>query len=221
MKATSRAHRQTNVNTYAMAWVQRYFIAVGLVALGCAKWKYHLYLHTPKHDGKSGFQTFELLMDSGSYVLTVVLLLFPWWRLGDIITALGYAIVLPVCTYVLVGLSIVDLVYVHQQTLFHFFLLSGVLAQLFWLFLRLRAESRQAAIAHLWKERLRQKHQDKIELVERFILEIEGEDRDITRGSRFADVSRKDDPTAMWKRLDAEWEGWLSNSIRPLRRTSP
>jgi len=149
-------------------------------------------------------------MDAGSYFLTLVLLLSPWWRLGVLIPALGYAIALPSCTYVIAGLSIVDLVYVHQQTLFHLFLLSGVLAQVFWLFLRLRAESRQATIAHRWKQRLREKHQDKIELVERFILEIENGEQDITRASKFADVSGKDDPSAMWKRLDAEWERWLN-----------
>jgi len=84
-------------------------------------------------------------MDCGAYCLAVVLLLSPWWRMKDIIVVLGYAIFLPSCTYVILGLFIVDLVYVHQQTLFHLLLLSGLLAQVFWLFLGLRSQYRPDA----------------------------------------------------------------------------
>jgi hypothetical protein len=149
-----------------------------------------------------------MALDAGSYCLTVILLLCPWWRLGDVIAALGYAIVLPSCTYVIVGLSVVDLVYIHQQTAVHLFLLSGVLAQTLWLFLRLRAESRQAAIVHLWKQNLRQRHRNKSGLVEQFILEVEGEGHDVTKWSRFAEASENGDSIAFWKRMDAEWREW-------------
>jgi len=100
-------------------------------------------------------------------------------------------------------------VYVHQQTLFELYLLSGLLSQSLWLFLRLRAESRQASSAHFWKQRLRENNKERIKLVEDFILEIEGGDHDLTRWSRLADAGGKGNPTEMWKRLDAEWERWL------------
>jgi hypothetical protein len=188
------------------------FVAVGLVSLACVRWKYRLLIqaHGFEHGGRSSFLTWVVAMDFVSYLFTVVMLLSPWWRLGDVISALGYAIVLPSCTYFLVGLSIVDLVYVHEQTLFHLFLLSGVGAQVFWLFLSLRAESRRATIAHLWKQRLRESHRGQIELAERFIREIEGEDRDVTRWSKFADICAKDDPMGMWKRMDLEWKAWAN-----------
>ena len=192
-----------------MAWLRRYFIAVGLIALGCVRWKYDLFIHTHGHGGRIGFQTWVNAMDFGSYFLAVFLLLCPWWRLGEVISGLSYAIALPSCTYVIAGLSVVDLLYVHQQTWCHCFLLSGVLAQVFWLFLRLGEESRQATIAHLWKERLREDQRERIKLVEQFILEIEGDDHDVSGWRRFAEASRKDDPMGMWKELDAEWEKWL------------
>ena len=210
MKAIPTMYVQTNANTFVMGWVRRYFMALGLIALGSASWKYKLFIHSHEYGGRNSFQMWVMALDAGSYFLTVILLLCPWWRFSPLIAALGYAIVLPSCTYVIAGLSVADLVYIHQQTAVHLLLLSGLLAEILWLFLRLRAESRQATIAHLWKQRLRQKHQDKIELVERFILEIEDDDRDILRGSRFADISGNDDPTAMWERLDAEWKRWLN-----------
>jgi hypothetical protein len=138
MKAISRMYRQRNANTLVMVWLRRYFIAGGVVALGCVRWKFHLFTHTPEHAGSNSFHTWVAAMDFGSYFLTVVLLLSPWWRLGDVISALGYAVVLPSCTYVIAGLLIVDLAYVHRQTLFHCILLSGVLAQVLWLFYDLR-----------------------------------------------------------------------------------
>ncbi len=210
MRAISTVPSQAAVSRYAMPWLRRYFIAVGLIALGCVRWNFDLFIHTPQRVGFQGFKTFELAMDCSSYLVALVLLLFPWWRIGNLITGLAYAIVLPACVYILGGLSIVDVAYGHQQARFHLFLLSGVLAQVSWLFLRLRAESYRAEIAHLWRERLRRKHRDKIELVERFILEIGGEDKDIIRGSGLADESGLDDPNEMWKRLDGEWKRWLN-----------
>jgi len=191
-----------------MAALRCYFVAVGVIALCCVRWKYDGLVHSFRYVGKSNFHAFDALMDSGSCVLGVILLLAPWWRLGVAISAICYAIAVPLCIYVIVGLSIVDLAYLHEQITFHLFLLSGVLAQGFWLFSRLRVESGQAAIVDRWKQHIRQKHRDKIELVERFILEMEGEEKDMIRASRFADLREKDDPSAMWKRLDAEWKRW-------------
>jgi hypothetical protein len=207
MKAVSAARYDTIGNLRAMTWLRRYFIAVGLIALGCAWWKFQSLIHSPGHFGPKGFGTWVLGIDSGSYLLTLALLLFPWWRLGGIPSALGYAIALPCCVYFLGGLSAVDMIYLHRQTLFHGFLLSGVLAQAVWAFLSFQAESRQAAMAHLWKERMRKKHLEKVPLVDRFILEVEGEDKDATQWGRFAKSS---DPNALWKAMDAEWENWIA-----------
>jgi hypothetical protein len=73
----------------------------------------------------------------------------------------------------------------------------------------LLANARRATIAHLWKERLRQDHRERLALVDQFILEIEGEDHDATRWGRFAETARKDDPMGMWRQMDMEWERWL------------
>ena len=206
MKAISQIQRQTRLKTSAMAWLRRYFIAVGLDALGCARWKYNLFIHAPKHGGWGSFQTWEFVMDGGAYLLVVVLMLAPWWRLGGMITPLGYAIVLPSCAYVIVGFLIVDLVYVHEQIWFHLLLLTGLVAQVVWLFIPLAAESRQIQIAELCKQHLRRKHREKPDLVEEFIVEIEGtgKNQNLSKWGRFADLSRKDDE--ILKRLDREFE---------------
>ena len=214
MKAISRIHRQTAVNEAVVTWLRRYFIAVGLVALGCAGWKYNLFIHTYQHVGRTSFQTWVLALDAGSYLLVLVLLLAPWWKFGDVLCALGYAIALPAGVYLMGGLSIVDLLYLHQQTLLHFILLSAVLAQVVWLFIPIRAKSRQATIAYEWKQRLRRDHKEERDLVEKFIREIEGADQDLDEWTRFAAGIRHDDPMAMWKRLDQEWGRWLESMNR-------
>jgi len=209
VEAISQQYREAVMNSYAMTWVRRYFVAVGLVALCCAWWKYNLFVHTPKHVGAKSFETWVSLLDFGAYLLTVALLLYPWWRLGGIISTLGFVIALPSCIYILTGLSVADVAYVHEQTLFHFLLLSGLLAQVGWFFLSFLGENRLAEIADQWKQRLRRRDRERIDLVEEFILKIEGKEQDVTRWRRLAGTS---DPTVLWKRLDAEWKRWLRES---------
>jgi hypothetical protein len=211
MKAISRAERQRIATRHIMTWSRRYFIVVGLIAIGFVRWKYNLHHQAHKNFGKDGFATWVDAMDYGSYFLTMFLLLCPWWQLGDLVATLGYAVALPICTYVIVGLGIVDIVYVHQQTLFYLFLLSGVLAQIVWLFLPLREEIQRAKDASLAKERLRQNHRERILLVERFILGIEGESHEVSRWNRFADASGRGNPMGMGKRVEVEFERWVNS----------
>jgi hypothetical protein len=74
----------------------------------------------------------------------------------------------------------------------------------------LRTKNRQQQTAHVCRQHLREKRHDKLELVEEFIVEIEGtgKNHDINRWSRFADASWKNDE--MLKRLDVEFEKWLN-----------
>ena len=54
------------------------------------------------------------------------------------------------------------------------------------------------------------KYRDRLELVEEFIVEIEGEpiNCDVTRWGQFTDI--KDIKKEMLKRLDAHFEKWLN-----------
>ena len=74
----------------------------------------------------------------------------------------------------------------------------------------LGTKHRQQQTADLCKGHLREKHMDKLVLVEEFIHEFEGsgKDRDITRWSQFTDI--KDKKEEMLKRLDEHFEKWLN-----------
>jgi hypothetical protein len=69
---------------------------------------------------------------------------------------------------------------------------------------------RQQQAADLCKQHLREKHKDKLVLVEEFIHEFEGtgRDQDITRWSQFTDIKRRTEE--MLKRMDEHFEGWLN-----------
>jgi hypothetical protein len=74
----------------------------------------------------------------------------------------------------------------------------------------LGTKNRQARTAKLCKQRLREKHRDKIALVEEYIGEIEGtgKQKDVTRWGQFTDA--KGIYADMLKRLDDHFETWLN-----------
>ena len=74
----------------------------------------------------------------------------------------------------------------------------------------LGARNRQQQTAHGCRQHFREKRQEQLELVEEFIVEIEGtgKNHNINRWSRFADANAKTDE--MLKRLDIEFEKWLN-----------
>jgi hypothetical protein len=152
-------------------------------------------------------------LDFATYVLVVFFLLIPWWRLGSVVCALGYSVALPACIYVVGGYLVVDLLYVHQQTLFLLLLLTGLLAQIFWLFNRLGADSRKVQAAESCKLHLRNHHPDELDLVDQFIIEIEGDENhpDKAQWSRFADADGRCDRTS--KQLELEFERWLERYL--------
>jgi hypothetical protein len=74
----------------------------------------------------------------------------------------------------------------------------------------LGTKNRQQQTTDGCKEYLREKHPDKLALVEEFIVEFEGfgKNLDLTRWSQFTDI--KDIRTEMFKRLDSYFNQWLN-----------
>ena len=74
----------------------------------------------------------------------------------------------------------------------------------------LGTKNRQKQTADLCKQHLRERYRAQRRLVEEFILEIEGDRKnlDVTRWDQFTDI--KDIKTEMLKRLDAHFEKWLN-----------
>jgi hypothetical protein len=74
----------------------------------------------------------------------------------------------------------------------------------------LGTKNRQKQTAHICKQDLREKYQDKLALVEEFIVEIEGAPKNgnVTRWGQFTDI--KDLKKEMLKRLEAHFEKWLN-----------
>ena len=74
----------------------------------------------------------------------------------------------------------------------------------------LGTKNRQQQTADLCKQHLRERHLDKLVLVEEFIHEFEGsgKERDITRWSQFTDI--RGIQAEMLKRLDEHFEKWLN-----------
>jgi len=74
----------------------------------------------------------------------------------------------------------------------------------------LGTKNRHKETAHLCRQHLREKRPDQPALVAQFIEEIEGtgKNHDITRWSRFADASWKNDE--MLKRLDLAFDEWFN-----------
>jgi hypothetical protein len=71
-------------------------------------------------------------------------------------------------------------------------------------------KNRQKQTAHICKQHLREKYRDRLELVEEFIVEIEGSPRnwDVNRWGQLTDI--KDIKKEMLKRLEAHFEKWLN-----------
>jgi hypothetical protein len=74
----------------------------------------------------------------------------------------------------------------------------------------LGTKNRQKQTANICKAHLREKYRHQRELVEEFIVEIEGppKDCDITRWGQFTDI--KDLKKEMLRRLEAHFEKWLN-----------
>ncbi len=58
------------------------------------------------------------------------------------------------------------------------------------------------------KEHLRQTHSDQLELVNEFIVETEGPDRDATQWSKMTDLKRSE--SAMLERVEEAFQRWLN-----------
>ena len=71
-------------------------------------------------------------------------------------------------------------------------------------------KNRQKQTADICKQHLREKYRDRLQLVEEFIVEIEGAPKscDVTRWGQFTDI--KDIKKEMLKRLEAHFEKWLN-----------
>ena len=74
----------------------------------------------------------------------------------------------------------------------------------------LGTKNRQKQTADICKQHLREKYRDQRRLVEEFIVEFEGDRKnlDVTRWDQFTDI--KDIRTDMLKRLEADFEMWLN-----------
>jgi len=184
-----------------------YITAVSLVVLGYVVWQCYAFPGAAKSSGSEASRIWGLAIALLPYLLFVCFLLIPWWRLGDVIRTLGYAIALPVCAYVILSFFVVDLTHAHNKILLQSLLLSGLVAHIFRLFLPLADEAR-IQDAEFCKRYLRQNHRNKLSLVEEFIAEVEGEDRDIGVWGRFIDTENRE----MLKRLDRIFEKWLNSS---------
>ena len=71
----------------------------------------------------------------------------------------------------------------------------------------LGTKNRQKQMADACKEHLRISHPAQRVLVEDFIQEIEGKDRDVTAWQQFTDQSWS--TATMLKRVDQKFQGWL------------
>jgi hypothetical protein len=78
-------------------------------------------------------------------------------------------------------------------------------------------KNRQKQTADICKQYLREKYWDRLELVEEFIVEIEGAPKngDVTRWGQFTDI--KDIKKEMLKRLEAHFEKGLPGGERGSR----
>jgi hypothetical protein len=78
----------------------------------------------------------------------------------------------------------------------------------------LGTKNRQLQTAETCKQHLRDKHRDKLALVEEFIVGMEGSGKilDITSWSQFTDIKRS--KAGMLKRLDEHFEKWLNPNVK-------
>ena len=77
----------------------------------------------------------------------------------------------------------------------------------------LGTKNRQNQTAELCKEHLRSKYAPQLDLVEDFIVEIEGsgKSKDILKWAQFTNVDRN--VAAMLSRLDEQFTGWLNGDV--------
>jgi hypothetical protein len=195
-------------NKQSLLKVLGYYISgVGLAVLAFVVWQCWAFLVASLPGGSQGSHILGLAIAIVPYLLYVCFLLWPWWRRGDLIRTLGYGIALPLCAYLVLTFFVVDLTYVHQKLLFQSLLLTGLVAHIFRLILPL-ADDFRVQDAELCKRYLRQNHRDKLDRVEEFIREVEGEDHDIGVWGRVIDTGNRE----MLKRLDRIFEKWLNES---------
>jgi len=78
------------------------------------------------------------------------------------------------------------------------------------IYMGLGTKHRQRQTADICKQHLREKYPDKLELVEEFIVEIEGPPKscDLCRWAQFTDI--KDIKKEMLQRLEIRFENWLN-----------
>jgi hypothetical protein len=199
--------------------LRAYVTGIGLVVLGYVIWQCFKFVHTPGRAGSEIAGMRAVTSAVAPYLLYVCFLLLPWWRCGILIRTLGYALGVPVCAYVVIAFLVVDILYFHEKILFQALLLSGLLAQILRLFLPLPEELRNHD-AEICKRYLRRNHGTRIKLVEKFILEVEGEDHDVAIWSENFDPEKQEH----LKRLDLVFETWFkkakSNDAEPLERTT-
>lgn len=72
----------------------------------------------------------------------------------------------------------------------------------------LGTKNRLAQNATRCKEYLRQTHRDQLELVNEFIAETEGPERDATQWSKMTDLKRSE--SAMLERVEESFQRWLN-----------
>jgi hypothetical protein len=75
----------------------------------------------------------------------------------------------------------------------------------------LGTKNRLKQTADICKQRLREKYPDKLGLVEKFIVEIEGPPNncDVTRWGKFTEIS--DIKKEMFQRFEVQFENWLDS----------
>ena len=196
------------MNKKSILTVLRSYITVaGLAVVGFVAWQCYAFIRESPPGGSEWSHIRGLTITTVPYLLYLFFLLVPWWRRGDLIRTLGYGIALPLCAYLVLTFFVVDLTYVHQKLLFQSLLLTGLVAHIFRLILPL-ADDFRVQDAELCKRYLRQNHRDKLDRVEEFILEVEGEDHDNGVWGRVIDTQNRE----MLKRLDRIFEKWLNES---------
>ncbi|MEY4483615.1 MAG: hypothetical protein RL693_1067 [Verrucomicrobiota bacterium] len=72
----------------------------------------------------------------------------------------------------------------------------------------LGTKNRLAQNATRCREHLRQTHSDQLELVNEFIVETEGPDRDASQWSKMTDLKRSE--SAMLERVEESFQRWLN-----------
>ena len=124
------------MSTSSLIWLRRYVIIGAViigVALAWAAFSYHRFINTPMQGGWDGYRVREFTMNFSPYLLFLLLLLLPWWRLNRVVFSIGFTL------FLLFGALVA---WVVVWTLWHdfrqvwgsLFLLSVYVAHSTWLF---------------------------------------------------------------------------------------